>query len=315
MADLTGISEKEAEGRDFGDVLPQLEGQLDKVRGTIRDGRTMENERFCTRTAGEATRYFDLRVFPLVADGAQGAVVRLDDITSRVQIEDMMVQTEKMMSVGGLAAGMAHEINNPLTGILTYSSMLLEDCENPEHRDDLQLIVDETLRCRKIVKEVLDFARETQLDRQPANINEIINSTISILERHVSFQNITIKKYLAIDIPDTMLDINQFKSVINNLALNAADAMKDGGILTIMTRMDNESNTIIISFNDTGEGIPEDKLNEIFDPFFTTKETGKGTGLGLAVTYGVVDRHNGKISVESKTGEGSTFTIVLPVED
>src|SRR6056297_503047 len=231
------------------------------------------------------------------------------------QTQRKTVQLEKMASLGRLASGIAHEINNPLTGILTYSSMLLEDCENPEHRDDLQVIVDETLRCRKIVKEVLDFARETQLDRQPANINEIINSTISILERHVSFQNITIKKYLAIDIPDTMLDVNQFKSVINNLALNAADAMKNGGVLTIMTRMDNENNSIVISFNDTGEGIPEDKLNEIFDPFFTTKETGKGTGLGLAVTYGVVDRHNGKISVESKSGEGSTFTIVLPVED
>ncbi|MFW5771390.1 MAG: cache domain-containing protein [Spirochaetota bacterium] len=231
------------------------------------------------------------------------------------QTQRKTVQLEKMASLGRLASGIAHEINNPLTGILTYSSMLLEDCENPEHRYDLQVIVDETLRCRKIVKEVLDFARETQLDRQTANINDVINSTISILERHVAFQNITIKKYLAIDIPDTMLDINQFKSVINNLALNAADAMKDGGILTIMTRMDNENNNIVISFNDTGEGIPEDKLNEIFDPFFTTKETGKGTGLGLAVTYGVVDRHNGKISVESKPGEGSTFTIVLPVED
>src|SRR6056297_1337556 len=237
------------------------------------------------------------------------------DIKLQENTQKQIQQSERLASVGRLASGIAHEINNPLTGILTYSSLLLEDCENPEHRDDLQVIVDETLRCRKIVKEVLDFARETQLDRQPANINEIINSTISILERHVSFQNITIKKYLAIDIPDTMLDINQFKSVINNLALNAADAMKNGGVPTIMTRMDNENNSIVISFNDTGEGIPEDKLNEIFDPFFTTKETGKGTGLGLAVTYGVVDRHNGKISVESKSGEGSTFTIVLPVED
>lgn len=231
------------------------------------------------------------------------------------QTQQKTAQLEKMASLGRLASGIAHEINNPLTGILTYSSMLLEDCDNPDHAEDLRVIVDETLRCRKIVKEVLDFARETRLDKQPANINDIIESTMSILERHVSFQDITIKKYLARDIPETMLDSSQFKSVINNLAVNAADAMKDGGVLTIMTRMDHTTNMIVMAFSDTGEGIPEDKISEIFDPFFTTKDTGQGTGLGLAVTYGVVERHNGTIHVDSKPGEGSTFTIMLPVEE
>ncbi len=237
------------------------------------------------------------------------------DSQIKEQTQRKAAQLERMASLGRLASGIAHEINNPLTAILTYSSMLMEDCEDPEQSGDLRIIVDETLRCRKIVKEVLDFARETKLDRQPASINDIIQTTMFILERHASFQNIAINKKLAEDIPNVMLDISQFKSVINNLAVNARDAMKNGGVLTIETMIDQESGNIVLTFTDTGEGIPEKNLDEIFDPFFTTKEPGQGTGLGLSITYGVIKRHNGRISVESKVGQGTTFTITLPVSD
>lgn len=280
--------------------------QLVQASRSVTEGYYDRKIRFSSRDElGRLCRTFNKMVDAIVERDRQ----------LKEQTQRKTAQLEKMASLGRLASGIAHEINNPLTGILTYSSMLLEDCDNPDHVEDLRVIVDETLRCRKIVKEVLDFARETRLDKQPANINQVIESTMSILERHVSFQDITIKKYLAKDIPETMLDISQIKSVINNLAVNAADAMKEGGILTIMTRMDHTSNKIVMAFSDTGEGIPEDKLDEIFDPFFTTKDTGQGTGLGLAVTFGIVERHNGTIHVESEPGEGSTFTIMLPVEE
>ncbi|MEA2040258.1 MAG: cache domain-containing protein [Thermodesulfobacteriota bacterium] len=224
-----------------------------------------------------------------------------------------LAQSEKLASLGRLASGIAHELNNPLTGVLTYSSMLMEDLKESEYKDDLNVIINETMRCRKIITGMLDFARETKLEKHPANINQIINDTLIILEKHVAFHDIMIKEQLSDDIPDINLDINQIKSVINNLALNAADAMPDGGELIISTTYNSETNKIVVQFSDTGTGISEEDLNKIFDPFFTTKETGHGTGLGLSVTYGIIERHNGSIEVKSVIGEGTCFRIEFPV--
>lgn len=240
------------------------------------------------------------------------AIVERDNMLKE-DTQKQIVQSEKLASLGKLAAGIAHEINNPLTGVLTYSSLLLEELKNTEHRDDLEIIVNETLRCRKIVREILNFARETRIEKEAASINQIINETLSILEKHVSFHNIRIIKDLAEPMPITEVDINQMKSVINNLALNAADAMPSGGVLHITTALDASDGSIVIEVADTGTGIPEENLGKIFDPFYTTKQTGHGTGLGLAVTYGVIKRHNGTITVKSEVGKGTTFTIKLPV--
>ncbi len=228
------------------------------------------------------------------------------------QTQKQTQQAEKLASLGRLASGIAHEINNPLTGILAFSSELRDDFKDSEYKEDLDLIVEETLRCRKIVKEVLDFARETALEKQHANINEVIVSTLAILEHHVAFHNTEIEQQLAGDIPEVYIDVNQIKSVINNLAVNAVDAMPAGGKIIISTRFDTVKGDVVIQFIDTGEGIPPEHLEKIFDPFFTTKETGKGTGLGLSVTYGIVQRHSGTITVESRQGTGTTFTITLP---
>jgi len=229
--------------------------------------------------------------------------------------EKQIVQSEKLASLGRLASGIAHEINNPLTGVLTYSSLLLEDLEGTDYQDDLQIVVNETLRCRRIVKGILDFARETKLEKEVVNINDIVISSLSLLERHVSFQNIRIIKNLSGSVPPIPLDINQMKSVINNLAVNAADAMSDGGTLVISTNYNHESRMVILEVSDTGSGIPEENLTRIFDPFFTTKETGKGTGLGLAVIYGIIKRHNGTIDIESEVGFGTSFIIGLPQDE
>ena len=213
-----------------------------------------------------------------------------------------------------MASGIAHEINNPLTGILTYSSMLLEDFRNTEFEEDLQTIVDETMRCRKIVKGVLDFARETKLEKEKGNVNDALRQALSLLERHYNFHNIEIVLDLKDNLPEIMLDLNLIRSVFNNLAVNAADAMPQGGKLMVSTRFSAKTQLIKIEFTDTGVGIPPENIPKIFDPFFTTKDPGKGTGLGMSVTYGIIKRHNGTIDITSEVGKGTTVTIELPLE-
>lgn len=229
------------------------------------------------------------------------------------QTQDQILQSEKLASLGRLASGIAHEINNPLTAILTYSSLLLEDLKDTDFEEDLRVIIKETLRCRDIVRNILDFARSTKPDIKRTNINGLINEVLLILEKHVNFHNIVINKELDPDVPDMYIDENQFKSVINNLAMNAADAMPQGGTLTVKTRYNFHNDSITIIVSDTGTGIKEEHLDKIFDPFFTTKEQGKGTGLGLAVTYGIIKRYHGAIDVQSEMGKGTIFTITFPL--
>ena len=231
-----------------------------------------------------------------------------------VNTKNALIQSEKLASLGRMASGIAHEINNPLTGVLTYSSLLLEDLKETDFSEDLNVIIKETLRCREIVRGLLDFARESKHEKIQANINEIIANTLHILEHHVSFQSVTIKRNLDDHVPFSLMDVNQMRSVINNLAENAAHAMPAGGTLTVSSRFDERRNEIIIRITDTGIGIDEENLNRIFDPFFTTKTAGKGTGLGLAVVFGIIRQHDGTIHVDSKLNEGTSFIITLPVE-
>jgi len=229
------------------------------------------------------------------------------------QMEKQIHQSEKLASLGRLSSGIAHEINNPLTGVLTYSGVLLEELEGTEYEGDLRVIQNETLRCRSIVREILDFARETRLEKVSANLNQIIGEVLGILEKHVAFHNVKMVRSLDPRLPDTWVDVNQIKSVINNLAVNAADAMPDGGTITFRTRLSADGRFMHFEVTDTGSGIREEDLAKVFDPFFTTKETGKGTGLGLSVTYGIVKRHHGSIRISSKVGQGTTVDIRLPL--
>lgn len=228
--------------------------------------------------------------------------------------QDSVMQSEKLASLGLMAAAIAHEINNPLTAVLTYSSLLMRGAENDsELKEDLEVIVSETTRCREIVRGLLDFARETNVTQKPINVNELLQQTISLVAHQVTFQNIEISKNLANYLPNTVMDSDQVKQVFLNIMLNAADAMINGGTLYIHTAFDYERNEITIEFQDTGLGIAEHDINKIFDPFFTTKAKGKGTGLGLSVTYGIIQRHGGTIDVSSKLGKGTTFIISFPV--
>jgi two-component system, NtrC family, sensor kinase len=225
-----------------------------------------------------------------------------------------ILKSEKLASIGRLASGIAHEINNPLTGVLTYSSLLLEDMKGTKYEEDLKVIRDETMRCRGIVRGLLDFARDTKPERVLSDLNLLIEDSLRILEKHVSFQNIEIVKALDRPLPRVSVDPGEIRSVINNLAVNAADAMPHGGRLTITTSAEPEFGMLVITVADTGTGISEENMRKIFEPFFTTKGKGQGTGLGLAMTYGVIQRHGGLISVDSRVGQGTKFTIKLPLQ-
>jgi two-component system NtrC family sensor kinase len=224
-----------------------------------------------------------------------------------------LVSSEKMASLGKLAAGIAHEINNPLGGILIYSSLMIEDLplDDPK-RGDLSRIVQEAGRCKEIVKSLLEFARQTEPKMEPTDINRAITDGLFFLENQALFHNIQIIKKLDPVLPFVRGNASQLKQVFMNIIVNAAEAIHGSGTLTITTSHDAYRKMVFIEFTDTGEGIAEENLTRIFDPFFTTKDVGKGTGLGLATSYGIIEGHGGKINVKSEVGEGTTFTIELP---
>jgi two-component system NtrC family sensor kinase len=229
--------------------------------------------------------------------------------------QKQLIQTEKLASLGKMAAGVAHEINNPLTAVLTFSKLTLDelDEEDDQRREDLKTIVDETLRCRDIVRGLLDFSRETKSERKLEQVNNVIENTLSLVKSQAVFHNIKIVKELANNLPEISLDAGQIKQVFMNIFMNASEAMSGKGILTIKTFLENDR-YVVATVKDTGCGIPEKDMGKLFDPFFTTKKTGEGTGLGLAVTYGIIKSHKGFIYVESEVGKGTEFIIKLPVK-
>ena len=225
-----------------------------------------------------------------------------------------LANSEKLASLGKLAAGIAHEINNPLGGILIYASLLIEDLpEDDPRRQDLTRIVQEAGRCKEIVKSLLEFARQSEPKMEPVDINRAITDGLFFLENQALFHNIQIVKNLDPALPFARGNGSQLKQVFMNITVNAAEAMHGGGTLTISTTFSPERKSITIEFADTGEGIPEGNLSRIFDPFFTTKDVGKGTGLGLSTAYGIIEDHGSKLNVKSKVGEGTTFIIELAV--
>ncbi len=223
-----------------------------------------------------------------------------------------LLQSEKMASLGKLAAGVAHQLNNPLGGITLYAKLIMEDYDLPEAaREDLERILRDAERARDTVKELLEFTRQTRHFMRPNDINEAINRTLFLLENQTLFHNIVIEKYLGESLPLVMSDIQQLNHLLMNIILNAAQAMDGRGKLSIRSYA--EGNHICIDITDNGPGIPEESLPEIFTPFFTTKEEGKGTGLGLSLAYGIVENHGGRIEARSRIGHGATFHIELPV--
>jgi two-component system NtrC family sensor kinase len=241
-----------------------------------------------------------------MADAVANREAELKRLTRR-----QIGRAQKLASIGRLAAGVAHEINNPLTGVLTFAHLLREKGHmQAEDVEDLDLIIRETSRAADIVRGLLDFSRDRPAHKEPFEVNEAIHRTIQLLRTQQLFHRIDIREEYQDKLPKVEGDVNQLQQVLLNLSLNACGAMLDGGDLTIRTSADD--GRVLIEVTDTGCGIAPEDLDQIFEPFFSTKPAGQGTGLGLSVSYGIVRRHGGTIQVESEPGKGSKFTIILP---
>ena len=247
--------------------------------------------------------------FNVMATALKERDERLKDYTTK-----RIIETERLALIGQLSANVAHELNNPLQGIVTYSHLLLErlPCEDSTTAS-IRKIVAQADRCREIIRGLLDFSRQRKPDKTVCSLNSVLVDCVSLVENQASFHNITIEKDLQADLPTAVIDPSQIERVIMNMIINASEAMEAGGRLRIATRHDPRLQQIEVEFSDTGHGIPQEHLDKIFDPFFTTKEVGHGTGLGLAISYGIVREHHGTISVESEVGKGTTFLIRLPM--
>jgi two-component system NtrC family sensor kinase len=231
------------------------------------------------------------------------------------EAQTQLIQTEKLTSLGKLAAGIAHEINNPLTSILINSHLLAEKLEGREDlAENLRLVIDETTRCGGIVRGLLEFSRQTPPEKRLTDINKLVEDVMVLVRSNVLAGNVKAVQHLGTDLPNVMIDANKMKQVFTNIILNAIDAMPEGGCLDISTRLDRERGFMEIEFRDTGVGMSKDAMDKMFDPFFTTKGV-KGTGLGLSISYGIVEQHRGRIGVESEPGKGTSVVVKLPVLD
>ncbi|NDD63280.1 MAG: PAS domain S-box protein [Acidobacteria bacterium] len=241
-----------------------------------------------------------------------GTLVAIEDVTERIRLEEQLRQNDKLSSIGLLAAGVAHEVNTPLTGISSYSQMLMQQIPESDSRHQLlQKIYRQTSRASSIVNNLLNFSRVSDSRMVAVDLNQVLDDTIQLLESQLHNTRIEVVRDYAGDLPAAPGNAPKLQQVFMNLILNARDAMPNGGELKISTTCADDS--IVIVFSDTGEGISPEHLSRIYDPFFTTKQIGKGTGLGLAVSYGIVQDHGGLMTVESRPGEGTLFRIALPL--
>jgi two-component system, NtrC family, sensor kinase len=272
---------------------------------------------------GVLAENFNLMVSELVGAHAELRVwgenleKKVEERTAELKaMQAHLITSEKLAAVGKLAAGVAHEINNPLTGILTNSSLMLQDLPPDDpRREDLQTIVDETLRCRKIVKGLLDFARQTKPQKQALDINKVVQDVFSLVRNQASFQNVTLRMELEQELPSVRADADQMRQVFLNIVLNAADAMAGGkgGEIVVRSRFNQATGFVEVAISDKGPGIPEEIRDKLFEPFFSTKK--QGTGLGLSIAYGIMERHKGTLKVQSMPGQGTTFTATLPATE
>lgn len=339
------IDPEAAIGRPFAELFPFLQTHMEPLRQAVADCRPLKCERLPVPT-GTDTRYVDVMVYPLVHDSG-GSVVRIDDVTERVRIEEMMVQTEKMMSVGGLAAGMAHEINNPL-GIVAQGCQNLQrrlSKDIPENRavaDELGLDLDvlgeylarrgiirffagmreATTRASRIVSDMLAYSRRSASSFVPIHLNELIDTVLRLaghdydLRKSYDFRRIHISREMTGASDEVYCDEMAIEQVLLNLMRNAAQAMASSASLQspeIQLRVADEGSRVRVEVADNGPGMSEEVSRRLFEPFFTTKPVGVGTGLGLSVAYFIVtEQHRGTIEVETAPGRGTRFIVRLP---
>lgn len=346
---ITNIAPQDAIGRPLHSVLPFLSREVERVRESIRT-RTTCSDLLQVRSASGEVQHENVTIYPLIANGVDGAVVRVDDVTDRVNLEQIMVQSEKMMSVGGLAAGMAHEINNPLAAILGYTQNIkkrvfgglkknhavAEECgvslenvqEYLKHREIPRMldgIHESGARAANIVANMLSFSRKTEKELKRHDLALLLDATLELaandynLKKYYDFRKIKIiREYDEASLP-VHCDGNEIQQVFFNLLKNGAEAMMDKDYEdvppTITCRVKQVGGMAVVEIEDNGPGMDDAVRKRIFEPFYTTKEVGKGTGLGLSVSYFIItDQHKGCMEVESAIGEWTRFSIKLPID-
>lgn len=319
---------EEVNGRGWEELLRE-QGLVREIsdNGLAEYSRPADGRVFCCRTFPFAAEYTEIR----------GTVVILQDVTERQRIarelqrknsalqavneeikasQAKLLQQEKLASIGQLAAGVAHEINNPLGVIKCYANLIRRQLSSESAvLSDVEVIQRHTDHCKSVVEALLSFARVSEPRKMPVDLNACIEEVLAMIMSQAGKGNVEVEKDLCPDLPAVVSDLQQMKQVFMNLILNALQAMPEGGRLTLTSRVDADQRHVEVKVADTGRGIGEKNIDRIFDPFFTTKEEGKGTGLGLSVSYGIVCRHGGEISVESRPGRGAAFFVYLPIED
>jgi len=314
MEELYGVRHESAVGLPLDELFETSVVRMIRGPAAAAEGTAHYRIPMSTRHQPPRRLLVNLGSTPLRDSHADvvGSLVIVEDISTRVQLEEQLQISEKMASIGLLAAGVAHEVNTPLTGISSYTQMLLESAQPDDPSTHvLEKIERQTFRAAKIVNGLLNLARPAQVDSGPCDINAVVNDVLSLLEHQFRTGSIQVRKELAAVPPVVQGIEHKLQQVFLNLFLNARDAMPKGGWLTIVTR--SERVGAVVEVADTGSGIPAEQLSRIYDPFFTTKEIGKGTGLGLSITYGIVQEHGGSIACDSQVGQGTRFSIRLPL--
>jgi two-component system, NtrC family, sensor kinase len=315
MEEIYGVRHEAAVGLGLAELFePGIVGMICGSKSGAAEGTAHYRIPMSTRHDPPRRLLVNLGATPLRDSHADvvGSIVIVEDISTRVQLEEQLQISEKMASIGLLAAGVAHEVNTPLTGISSFTQMLLEGAKPDDPSTEvLEKIERQTFRAAKIVNGLLNLARPAQVDSGPCDVNAVVNDVLSLLEHQFRNGSIQVRKELAAISPQVQGIEHKLQQVFLNLLLNARDAMPKGGWLTIVTRADRDA--AIVEVADTGSGIPAEQLSRIYDPFFTTKDIGKGTGLGLSITYGIVQEHGGSITCDSQVGQGTRFSIRLPL--
>lgn len=347
--DLTGVKPNEAHGKRLSAIFPLLADAMEKVQTAIQTRMPQSDSKVLHVQDGQ-TCFSDVTVYPLVANGVEGAVIRMDDVTDRVRIEDMMVQSEKMLSVGGLAAGMAHEINNPLAGILQNVQVLRNRLAGniPKNIDTaiecgiefealerymqkrglppmIDAVIESGIRAVRIVDNMLSFSRRSGSSLKRHSLPELLDKTVELasndydLKKKYDFRQIEIRREYEKGLPQITCEGSQLQQVFLNILKNGAQAMAShipSGKPPLLTlRIRRNRGHLDIEIEDNGPGMDDATRKRAFEPFFTTKRVGVGTGLGLSVSYFIItENHNGSMTVDSKPGKGARFTITLPLE-
>jgi len=309
---LVGVARAQAIGRRLEEVLPA--DLVAEINARASEDHVSSIYKFHLRNRAGRDLIVNVSMAPLVGKTNErlGRLILLDDITQRVRLEDQLVQTEKLTSLGLLAAGVAHEVNTPLAVISNYIQMLARQLPADDPRHQLvDKIVKQTFRASEIVNNLLNFSRTGGAEFAEVNLNSVIEDTLTLVEHPCRTARVTVLKTLQPDLPLIRGSTNRLQQVFLNLFMNARDAMPNGGMLEVRTFAQNGA--VEVEVTDTGMGIPREHLHRIFDPFFTTKATGRGTGLGLSLSYGIVKEHAGKIEVRSTPGKGTSFRLEFPV--